>query len=140
MSVVAVVEGDDEVRRGSGGLVSGMQDALGATPDAVWVCAAMNDRERAVARQAPGGRLSQLDFGADALKGDFDVRMLPIDGLTFRNAYNGVANSTLWFVLHMLYDPPTAPVFDVSWRGSGRRTCYNQAFARWPKKPQPGRA
>ncbi|HLY33003.1 MAG TPA: trehalose-6-phosphate synthase [Jatrophihabitantaceae bacterium] len=130
LSVVAVEEGDDEVRRGSGGLVSGMQDALGATPDAVWVCAAMNDRERAVARGAPSGRLAQLEFGADALKGDFDVRMLPIDGLTFRNAYNGVANSTLWFVLHMLYDLPTAPVFDASWRRQwASYVRYNQAFA-----------
>ncbi|PZS13081.1 MAG: trehalose-6-phosphate synthase, partial [Pseudonocardiales bacterium] len=44
LSVVAVEGGDDEIKRGSGGLVSGMQAALGATPDAVWVCAAMNDR------------------------------------------------------------------------------------------------
>src|SRR5438132_8794976 len=104
LSVVAVEEGDDEVRRGSGGLVSGMQAALGATPDAIWVCAAMNDRERALARQAPDGRLAHIEQCAEALNGDFDVRMLPIDGLTFRNAYNGVANSTLWFVLHMLFD------------------------------------
>jgi trehalose 6-phosphate synthase len=130
LSVVAVEEGDDEVRRGSGGLVSGMQAALGATPDAVWVCAAMNDRERALARQAPGGRLAQVEFCASALRGDFDVRMLPIDGLTFRNAYNGVANSTLWFVLHMLYDLPTAPVFDASWRRQwASYVRYNQAFA-----------
>src|SRR5713226_4747642 len=102
LSVVAVEEGDDEVRRGSGALVSGIQTALAATPDAVWVCAAMNDRERGLARQAPSGRLSELEFAAAALQGDFDVRMLPIDGLTFRNAYTGIANSTLWFVLHML--------------------------------------
>lgn len=130
LSVHAVEEGDDEVRRGSGGLVSGMQAALGAVPDAVWVCAAMNDRERAIARQAPGGRLGELDFTSAALRGDFDVRLLPIDGLTFRNAYNGVANSTLWFVLHMLYDLPTAPTFDASWRRQwSSYVRYNQAFA-----------
>ncbi|MDT4938579.1 MAG: trehalose 6-phosphate synthase [Pseudonocardiales bacterium] len=130
LAVVAVEEGDDEVRRGSGGLVSGMQAALSATPDAIWVCAAMNDRERALARQAPGGRLAQLELCAAALNGEFDVRMLPIDGLTFRNAYNEVANSTLWFVLHMLYDLPTAPVFDASWRRQwASYVRYNQAFA-----------
>jgi trehalose 6-phosphate synthase len=130
LSVHAVEEGDDEVRRGSGGLVSGMQAALGAVPDAVWVCAAMNDRERAIARQAPGGRLGELDFTAAALRGDFDVRLLPIDGLTFRNAYNGIANSTLWFVLHMLYDLPTAPAFDAGWRRQwSSYVRYNQAFA-----------
>jgi trehalose 6-phosphate synthase len=130
LSVVPVEEGDDEVRRGSGGLVSGMQSALQATPDAVWVCAAMNDRERALARQAPSGRLSGLDLAASALNGDFDVRMLPIDGLTFRNAYNGIANSTLWFVLHMLYDLPRAPIFDAAWRRQwASYVRLNQAFA-----------
>ena len=108
LTVEVVEDGDDEVRRGSGGLVSGMQTALSAVPDAVWVCAAMNDRERALARQAPNGHISELPLVADALRGDFDVRMLPIDPQTFRNAYNGIANSTLWFVLHRLYDLPTA--------------------------------
>ena len=130
LSVVAVEDGDDEIRRGGGGLVSGMQNALGATPDAVWVCAAMNDRERALARQASSGRLSDVPFAAQALNGDFDVRMLPIDGLTFRNAYNGVANSTLWFVLHMLYELPKAPSFDAAWRRQwASYVRYNQAFA-----------
>src|SRR5690348_11058004 len=95
LSVVAVPDGDDEVRRGSGGLVSGMQAALTDAPDAVWVCAAMNDRERVLARAAPGGRLDQVEVCAPALHGDFGVRMLPMDGLTFRNAYNGLANETL---------------------------------------------
>jgi trehalose 6-phosphate synthase len=128
--VVAVEDGDDEVRRGGGGLVSGMQAALSATPDAVWVCAALNERERALARQAPNGRVSELPLVADALHGDFDVRMLPIDAQTFRNAYNGVANSTLWFVLHQLYDLPTSPSFDAAWRRQwASYVRYNRAFA-----------
>jgi len=107
-----------------------MQNALSSTPDAVWVCAAMNDRERALARQASSGRLSEVEFASEALKGDFDVRMLPIDGLTFRNAYNGVANSTLWFVLHMLYELPKQPTFDAAWRRQWASYLrYNQAFA-----------
>jgi trehalose 6-phosphate synthase len=130
LTVVAVDDGDDEVRRGGGGLVSGMQAALSATPDAVWVCAALNERERALARQAPNGRVSELPLVADALHGDFDVRMLPIDAQTFRNAYNGVANSTLWFVLHQLYDLPTSPSFDATWRRQwAGYVRYNQAFA-----------
>src|SRR5882724_6948023 len=103
LSIVAVDDGDDEVRRGGGGLVSGMQAALSATPDAVWICAALNDRERGMARRATSdgsARLSEVPAVADALAGDFDVRMLPIDALTFRQSYNGIANSTLWFALH----------------------------------------
>jgi trehalose 6-phosphate synthase len=130
LSVVSVEDGDDEVRRGSGGLVSGMQAALATTPDAVWVCAAMNDRERVLARQAPNGRLSEVHFVAEALRGDFDVRMLPIDAQTFRAAYNSIANSTLWFVLHMLYDLPKAPNFDATWRRQwASYVRYNQSFA-----------
>jgi trehalose 6-phosphate synthase len=130
LSVVSVEDGDDEVRRGSGGLVSGMQAALAATPDAVWVCAAMNDRERVLARLTPNGRLSERDFVAEALRGDFDVRMLPIDAQTFRAAYNSIANSTLWFVLHMLYELPKAPNFDAAWRRQwASYVRYNQAFA-----------
>jgi trehalose 6-phosphate synthase len=130
ISIVPVEDGDDEIRRGGGGLVSGMQAALAATPDAVWICAALNDRERTLARRTSSGRLSALPEVSDALKGEFDVRMLPIDALTFRQAYNGVANSTLWFVLHMLYDPARTPVFDLPWRRSwAGYQRYNRAFA-----------
>lgn len=122
---------DDTVERGSGGLVSGMQAALAANGHAVWVCAALNDRERELAREATDGRVSELPLVADALNGEFDVRMLPIDAQTFRSAYNGIANSTLWFVLHRLYDLPTRPVFDASWRRQWNAYVrYNEAFAR----------
>lgn len=130
LNVMTSDEGDDEVRRGIGGLVSGMQAALTASPGAVWVCAAMNDRERALARAAADGRLSSLPSVAAELRGDFDVRMLPIDALTYRNAYNGISNSTLWFVLHMLYGTSRAPVFDAPWRRQwAGYVRYNEAFA-----------
>jgi trehalose 6-phosphate synthase len=130
LSIVAVDDGDDEVRRGGGGLVSGMQAALSAASDAVWICAALNDRERALARRSTSGRLSELPVVADALAGDFDVRMLPIDALTFRQAYNGISNSTLWFVLHMLYEPARSPIFDQAWRRQwAGYVRYNLAFA-----------
>lgn len=111
--------------RGGGGLVSAMQSALSAG-DGLWVCSAMSERERMVARRAPGGRLA--DAGIDV--GDLDVRMLPIDVATFGRAYNGIANSTLWFINHLLYDAPFKPVFDYAWRrqwASYER--YNAMFA-----------
>ena len=130
LTVTEDEHGEDEVKRGSGGLVSGMQAALSAAPDAVWVCAALNDRERALAREAPNGHVSQLPLVAEQLRGDFAVRMLAIDAQTFRNAYNGIANSTLWFVLHRLYDLPTSPVFDATWRRQwAGYVRYNRAFA-----------
>jgi trehalose 6-phosphate synthase len=130
LTVVPVEDGDDKVTRGGGGLVSGMQAALSESPDAVWVCAALNDRERSLARQAPDGRISELPQVAEALGGEFDVNMLPIDAQTFRNAYNSIANSTLWFVLHRLYDLPTQPVFDARWRREwASYVRFNEAFA-----------
>ena len=129
-AVDAPGDGDDEIRRGGGGLVSGMQAALSTSPDALWVCAALNDRERTLARQAKDGRLSRLSRVAEALHGDFDVHMLPIDAQTFRSAYNGIANSTLWFVLHQLFDLPKLPAFDAAWRRQwAAYVRYNQAFA-----------
>src|SRR5437899_388842 len=115
LTVVTDEDGEDEVTRGSGGLVSGMQTALATSPDAVWVCSALNDRERSLARRLSRGRLSEIDLAANALQGDFDVRMLPIDAPTFRAAYDSIANSTLWFVLHHLYEPTKPPTFDLAW-------------------------
>ncbi len=116
LSIDVTEDGEDKISRGSGGLVSGMQSALIASPHAVWICAAMNERERAIAKQVDGGRLSEVPAIAEALAGDFDVAMQAIDPQTFRYAYNGIANSTLWFLLHMLYAPARTPIFDMQWR------------------------
>ena len=39
--------------------------------------------------------------------------MLDIPAATFQRAYNSVANSTLWFVHHMLFDTPNQPGFGL---------------------------
>ena len=118
-------DGRPEVRRGGGGLVSGMVSALSEV-GGLWVCAALNDRERAVARRAPDGHLA----GAGLDTGGLDVRMLPLDPSTFGRAYNGIANSTIWFVNHLLYDRANKPVFDASWRRLwAAYERYNGAFA-----------
>ncbi|MBO1416797.1 trehalose-6-phosphate synthase, partial [Streptomyces sp. FH025] len=117
-------DGTLTLRRGGGGLVSGLS-AIG-DPNAVWVCAALNDADRRAAREAPRGRLDLAghDVGGQA------VRMLDIDPETFAHAYNGVANSTLWFVHHLLYATPTAPSFDAGFRTQwAAYRAYNAAFA-----------
>ena len=90
---------DGSMRRGGGGLVSALNTA-GAPADAMWVCAALSDADRrAVRRGIPRDGLPT------------NVRMLDIPPVTFDRAYNSVANSTLWFVSHLLYATPTVPVF-----------------------------
>ena len=58
------------------------------------------------------------------------VRMLDIPPAVFQRAYNAVANSTLWFVHHMLYDTPNRPSFGPAFRREWEafRT-YNEMFA-----------
>lgn len=112
------LDGDELTsRRGGGGMVSGMVSALAGT-DAVWVCAALTDADREAVRRGT----TETDPVA--------IRMLAIDQQIFDGAYNGVANSVLWFVNHLLYDTPQQPVFDAEfWTQWQCYVDYNQAFA-----------
>jgi trehalose 6-phosphate synthase len=125
LSLSRGADGREVVGRGGGGLVIGMSAAM-ASVDGLWICGSLNDHERLVARRAPDNRLARS--GVDDI--GLDVRMLPIDATTFQRAYNGIANSTLWFVNHLLYDTPTKPVFDAVWRRQWRSyQDYDNAFA-----------
>ena len=66
------------MRRGGGGLVSGLASVAGET-DVVWVCAALSEADRTAVRQAPDGRLDLA--GHDT--GGASVRMLDIPSATF---------------------------------------------------------
>jgi trehalose 6-phosphate synthase len=125
-------DGQLSARRGGGGMVSGLLTVAGQA-DLLWVCAALSDADRAAARAAPGGRLD-LDgqAGSDGHAGSDGsaVQMLDIPPQTFDRAYNGVANSTLWFVHHMLYDLPSQPQFGTEfWQAWESFRDYNLAFA-----------
>ncbi|KNB51482.1 alpha,alpha-trehalose-phosphate synthase (UDP-forming) [Streptomyces caatingaensis] len=108
--------------RGGGGLVSGLS-AIGPEAGAVWVCAALGEGDRLAARRA-GRRLDPADTGGQR------VRMLDIPAETFATAYNGVANSVLWFIHHLLYQTPLEPAFDAGFREQwAAYETYNAAFA-----------
>ena len=117
-------DGSLDAKRGGGGVVSGLS-AVADESDMLWVCAALSAGDRAAARAAPGGLLDPDVAGAGPA-----VRMLDIPPATFQRAYNGVANSTLWFVHHMLYDTPNRPSFGPGfardWEAFRR---YNEMFA-----------
>ncbi len=114
-------------RRGAGGLVSGLSSVM-SQASVLWVCAALSDADRAAARSAPGGLIEMSD-GADGGPGSA-VRMLDIPAATFQRAYNSVANGTLWFVHHLLYDTPSQPSFGAAFRREWESfRSYNAAFA-----------
>ncbi|MGI5512561.1 alpha,alpha-trehalose-phosphate synthase (UDP-forming) [Streptomyces sp. CA-106131] len=114
--------GELTAKRGGGGLVSGLS-AIGPDTDAVWICSALNDADREAVRRT-GGALDPADTGGQR------VRMLDIDARVHADAYNGIANSVLWFVHHMLYQTPLEPVFDAAFRRQWKAyEEYNRAFA-----------
>jgi trehalose 6-phosphate synthase len=121
VSYVRDRDGSLVARRGGGGMVSGLVSALAGT-DAVWVCAALSDDDREASRQTARGVITDgVPVG---------VRMLDIDETVFQHAYNDIANSTLWFLNHLLYSTPTQPVFDAAWRQQwAGYVAYNEAFA-----------
>ncbi|GAA4939388.1 trehalose-6-phosphate synthase [Streptomonospora halophila] len=118
-------DGSLDYRRGGGGLVSGLS-SVAETTDTLWVCAALSEADRTAAARAPEARLDLAGFDLGGMR----VRMLDIPPDTFTDAYTRVANSTLWFVHHMLYDTPNKPRFDAAFRAQweGFRS-YNAAFA-----------
>ena len=106
--------GSLEAKRGGGGLVSGLS-AIGSDADALWVCSALSDGDREAVRRGVG---------------EDGVRMLDIPADVHADAYNGIANSVLWFVHHMLYQTPLEPVFDAEFRRQwASYEAYNRAFA-----------
>ncbi|WP_369037200.1 MULTISPECIES: alpha,alpha-trehalose-phosphate synthase (UDP-forming) [Streptomyces] len=107
-------DGSLHARRGGGGLVSGLS-AIGPDADALWVCSALGDGDREAVRRG---------------EGEPGVRMLAIPADVHADAYNGIANSVLWFVNHMLYQTPLEPVFDAEFRRQwASYEAYNRAFA-----------
>ncbi|MFB9535057.1 MULTISPECIES: alpha,alpha-trehalose-phosphate synthase (UDP-forming) [Streptomyces] len=107
-------DGSLNAKRGGGGLVSGLS-AIGSDADALWVCSALSDGDREAVRRGVGEQ---------------GVRMLDIPADVHADAYNGVANSVLWFVHHMLYQTPLEPVFDAEFRRQWTSyERYNRAFA-----------
>jgi len=116
-------------KRGGGGLVSGLSSVAADEEgggDRVWVCAALSGGDREAVRRSPGGRLDRAGLTDSSMP----VRMLAIEADTLHRAYNGVANSTLWFVQHMLYATPFTPAFGQAFaREWESYTAYNRAFA-----------
>ncbi|KAF3469654.1 trehalose-6-phosphate synthase [Streptomyces sp. Tu 3180] len=107
-------DGSLRARRGGGGLVSGLS-AIGPEAGALWVCSALSDGDREAVRRGVG---------------EDGVRMLDIPADVHADAYNGIANSVLWFVHHMLYQTPLEPVFDAEFRRQwASYETYNRAFA-----------
>jgi trehalose 6-phosphate synthase len=132
LSFAMASDGSLSARRGGGGLVSGLMPGLSALAEqaeVVWICAALSDADREAARQDPDGQQFGID-GGRADGGRTAVRALDIPSGIFQGAYNTVANATLWFVQHLLFDTPVQPCFGPAFRRDWESyVTYNDAFA-----------
>ena len=101
----------------AGGLASSLHRLL-AGSGTTWASVAMGVADR----EAVTKGLMHLD--------GLDLVPVVIDDETYRQAYDVVANTTLWYVHHHLFDLPNRPRFDRRWRQAweGYRA-YNRAMA-----------
>jgi len=98
-------DGHAVARRGGGGLVSTLGPVV-AGARATWVAAAITDADR----QASGAGVVEAE--------GFRLRSLAIEAEAYRQFYDVIANSTLWFMHHHLFDLARRPHIDHRWRTS----------------------
>lgn len=103
--------------RSSGGLVSSL-GPLARELEILWISASLSAGDR-----------QAVDDGVTSAAG-FVFRSLLIDNDILDRAYNTIANETLWYAFHGLFDAARSPVIDTEWYdawSSYRR--YNEIFA-----------
>lgn len=94
-----------------GGLAPSLASALaGSGYEAVWVASAMNAVERRASSSGP----------IDSEQKGLALRFVDLDPATYSAAYDVVANATLWFCYHGMFDAPRRPVFDARGGSRGR--------------------
>jgi trehalose 6-phosphate synthase len=94
----------DEVRRGTGGLVTALI-GLASHRDVTWVASAMTDEDVIMAERHSGG-----PFPIQAPDGlEFRVKLVASSAEAYDRFYNIIANPLLWFIQHYLWDLSNAP-------------------------------
>jgi trehalose 6-phosphate synthase len=117
ISFVRSPDGGLEARRGAGGLVVTL--GPGAQRDgALWLAAAATAEDR------------EGSASGAVTAGGFNFRAVAVEPDDYRAYYDVVANQTLWFCLHGLWDRPRRPRFDRHWwEAWSRYRAVNAAFA-----------
>jgi trehalose 6-phosphate synthase len=99
--------GDRIVRRGGGGLVTALR-SLVALHDVTWIASAMTPEDRRVAEEAGSELIEETARDGSAYR----LRLVDHDPHAYDWFYNVVANPTLWFLQHYLWDLKQAPRWD----------------------------
>ena len=85
--------------RGGGGLVTALRN-LASHHDVTWIASAMTDEDRVVAREARADGIVETARGGS----EYRLRLVAHDPEAYELFYNVVANPTLWFLQHGLWD------------------------------------
>ncbi len=99
--------GERVARRGGGGLVTALR-SLVAMHDVTWIASAMTDEDRAVAEEAGGAAIDETARDGSPYR----LRLVAHEPTAYDWFYNVVANPTLWFLQHYLWNFSSAPNVD----------------------------
>jgi len=119
-------DGRRSARRGGGGLVTALR-SLVVHHDVTWIASAMSDEDRVVAAEARGGSVEETARDGSPYR----LRLVEHDPEAFDRFYNVVANPTLWFLQHYLFDVPLTPALDSGFPRAWRDgyVAVNEGFA-----------
>jgi trehalose 6-phosphate synthase len=113
--------GERVARRGAGGLVTALAPLV-SHHDVTWVASALTEEDRAVAAEGP----------CDETAPDgsvYRLRLVAHPPDAYDLYYNVVANPTLWFVQHNLWDLKHEPGADLTHAWEGGYVRVNRDFA-----------
>jgi trehalose 6-phosphate synthase len=110
--------GERVARRGGGGLVTALRNLV-SHHDVTWIASAMSDEDRAVAREAGQAPIEERARDGSSYR----LRLVEHDRQAYDWFYNVVANPTLWFVQHYLWELAHTPTVD-----HGLRRAWDEGY------------
>src|SRR6266511_679971 len=99
--------GERVAQRGGGGLVTALR-SLALQHDVTWIASAMSDEDRVVALDNDDAAFEETARDGSTYR----LRLLVHDEQAYDWFYNVIANPTLWFLQHYLWDLAHAPQVD----------------------------
>src|SRR5205809_2150627 len=100
-------DGRRVARRGGGGLVTALR-SLVAHHDVTWIASAMSEEDRAVVEETGGEAIEEVARDGSPYR----LRLVAHGAAAYDWFYNVVANPTLWFLQHYLWELAHAPTLD----------------------------
>ena len=114
-------DGERVARRGAGGLVTALAPLV-SHHDVIWIASAISEEDRAVAAEG-----AVVETARDGSR--YRLRLVAHDPEPYDLYYNVVANPTLWFVQHGLWERKHEPEADLSGPWEDGYVAVNRAFA-----------